>query len=521
MPSQDRRSAGRRRAWGRGPIILKFDALERREVMSALGSTLPDLVTSSLVTDTSADWGDPVTATGQVTNQGRSTVTTAFNVGIYASSKSTVGKYSVLLGEVTIPAGLEPGQSVPFTTTVKLPTTQVPGVSSNGVVYIDTKVDPEGVVKESNRRNNTGVGAGFDSVALQVAPHQQAALTASGIGVYPTAVDWGGTMQVTAQIKNESYGVAPATRALVVLTPAGSAFGSLSDLTIGSISVPTIPAWSSVNVETSVTLPSMVPRIVEGSSSYTLTIVPDGDYETNTTYPRNPVGGVGVDQTPVTVNTTDTTPTTTAETALPNLAPGGVTVSSGTLSWGNSFQVSTVLQNLGSADPGAFRVRFVLVNGNGDTTAGLFLGDTVIQGLAPGTTQTLTQSLTLPNRLPAGVTLSSSEVGRIAVIVDPEHVINESFSNNNTAMSGPVNLKLLGSDGSTYVPNYPAPKQLLAVNNSKLAARADARAAAAAAKAASTAQHRKLYRKPVKTNSVLHSLSVFPKSVNNFIKKYV
>src|SRR4051794_26663351 len=36
MSSHDRRSAGRRRAWGRGPIILKFDPLERREVLSGV-----------------------------------------------------------------------------------------------------------------------------------------------------------------------------------------------------------------------------------------------------------------------------------------------------------------------------------------------------------------------------------------------------------------------------------------------------------------------------------------------------
>ena len=28
MPSHDRRAAGRRRAWGRGPIILKLESLE-------------------------------------------------------------------------------------------------------------------------------------------------------------------------------------------------------------------------------------------------------------------------------------------------------------------------------------------------------------------------------------------------------------------------------------------------------------------------------------------------------------
>ncbi len=41
-----------------------------------------------------------------MTNQGTATVSTAFNVAIYASHGVTIGPYSILLGEVTIPAGL-------------------------------------------------------------------------------------------------------------------------------------------------------------------------------------------------------------------------------------------------------------------------------------------------------------------------------------------------------------------------------------------------------------------------------
>ena len=80
MSSHDRRSAGRRRAWGRGPIILKFDPLERREVLSAIGQALPDLVSSSIVATPTADWNDPITVSGQITNQGNAPVTQPFQV---------------------------------------------------------------------------------------------------------------------------------------------------------------------------------------------------------------------------------------------------------------------------------------------------------------------------------------------------------------------------------------------------------------------------------------------------------
>ena len=75
MPSHDRRAAGRRRAWGRGPIILKLESLERRALMAANG-TLPDLVNSALTTSISvADWSNTVEVQGRVTNQGGSATT--------------------------------------------------------------------------------------------------------------------------------------------------------------------------------------------------------------------------------------------------------------------------------------------------------------------------------------------------------------------------------------------------------------------------------------------------------------
>ncbi len=79
MPSHDRRAAGRRRAWGRGPIILKLESLERRALMAASSnSTLPDLVNSALtVSNSVSDWNGTLEVGGRVTNQGASTETGA------------------------------------------------------------------------------------------------------------------------------------------------------------------------------------------------------------------------------------------------------------------------------------------------------------------------------------------------------------------------------------------------------------------------------------------------------------
>ncbi|MDR3617802.1 MAG: CARDB domain-containing protein [Paludisphaera borealis] len=524
--SQNRRSAGRRRAWGRGPIILQYDSLEKREVLSAAAQGLPDLVGSSFVTVQNADWGDSVTASGQITNQGAGDVTKPFNVAIYASGRAAIGRASVYLGEVTIPGGLAAGQSVPFTTTVQLPSSPVPNMAQNGIVHLDIKVDSQQQVAESNERNNSGVGPGYDESAIQISPAQPALLKTASVGVYPTSATWGRTLSVTAQIANASYGAAPATRAQVVLTPVGILQGSGSDVTIGSIKVPAVAAWQTANIEANIQLPAIPPLLLSGTTQYTLSVLPDADFLTNPVSPHLATGGIGVDQAVVTVNlpvNADGTTTTPDYGVLPDLATGTVTVGSSELNWGKSFQVQTTVQNMGEADPGPFRVRFLLVGPSGNTTRSIFLGDATIPGLAPGYSQPINQTLTLPSRLPDGVVLDSVGIGKIVVVADPENALNETFKNNNTATSAPITLRLLGSNGSTYVPNYPPPGQLLPVNLPSAAKNRRAATAAQAAKGLVAPPTKKLYRRPLPkiNNSVTHQLSVFPKTVGDFIKKYI
>ena len=70
MPTLNRRAAGRRRAWGRGPIILKFDSLERRELLT-IAPPAAELAGSSLVTTHAADWGDTHRRAGHDREPGR------------------------------------------------------------------------------------------------------------------------------------------------------------------------------------------------------------------------------------------------------------------------------------------------------------------------------------------------------------------------------------------------------------------------------------------------------------------
>src|SRR5947209_7744643 len=118
MPSPDRRTAGSRRAWGRGPSTPRIEPLEGRTLLAArASSTLPDLVNSALsVSSSVADWGNSVEVMGRVTNQGGTTTTAPVQVTLYASPVRGVNPHSVPIGQVTIPAGLAPGEWVPYQT---------------------------------------------------------------------------------------------------------------------------------------------------------------------------------------------------------------------------------------------------------------------------------------------------------------------------------------------------------------------------------------------------------------------
>jgi len=476
---------------------------------------LPDLVASSFVVSPKADWGDPVTATGQITNQGRATVSVPFNVRIYASSTTAHGRTGVKLGEVTVSGDLAPGQSVPFTTTLRLPSAPVPGMKPNDPMKISLDVDPDRHVREQSKRNNRSLGRNLDSAVVQIAPQQPASLVSTAAGVYPTTTQWGQSLAVASQISNKSYGGAPASRVQVILTPVGASPGNGADVTIGSIEVPPLLAWSTVNVENHFDLPTTPPPGFENYSQYTVSLLPDADYVTNLVYPHLPIGGVGIDQIPVTINVpAGTTITPTAK--LPDLATSSVTVRPTTLHWGQTFQVETLVQNLGSVDPGPFRVRFILIGpGTGGAAQGFFLGDTLVSSLAPGQIANVNHSLSLPSRLPAGVTVSSLSTGKIAVIVDPENSIGETFDNNNVASSAPLTLKVLGTDGSSTVPNLPQPWQLLAVNATTTAANAPS-----ATTTTANGRTRRLFRKqPQQETGIVHELSVFPQKVTDAIKK--
>jgi CARDB len=476
MPSHNRRAAGIRRAWGRGPIILKLETLERRELLAAsASSTLPDLVNSSLVTaPATADWGQTLEVEGHVKNQGGGPTTVPFEITVYASPIRGIDKYAVPIGYVQIPAGLAAGQTVPYQTSVTIPTTPVPDVNSaGGTLYITTVVNSTNTVAESNTHNNEDLGPPYDTDAVVIDPATPPNLVGTTLVVSPTDPTWGSTITVTAQISNESAGSSPQTRALLSLTPQGLTYGGSTSVGIGSIMVPPLGAYQTVNLVQTITLPAVQPSSIANYTNFGLTMTQDADYLTNDLYPHGPTQGVGLDEAALTI-TTSATSTATAG-ALPDLAASSVLLSKSSVNWGSSVQVTSEVQNLGQGASPSSLVDFVLTGQTGSLTDAIFLAETTIPALAPGASAPINQTITLPVRLPAGVSLGSVGYARIEMLTNPENDFDESIYSNGASLSEPFIVRLPGN--ATTVPTGKTPGTLPSIQTLATASQNKAKAA--------------------------------------------
>jgi hypothetical protein len=271
-------------------------------------------------------------------------------------------------------------------------------------------------------------------------------------------------------------------------------------------------------------LPAVQPSTLGGATQFTISVVQDADFLTQPIYPRVADQGAGLDQVPIGIGPGPQSGQPRGP--QPDLAPANVVVSQSTLDWGQSFQVGAVIQNVGQADAGKFRVRFIATGVAGDLTHGVFLGDTMVDGVAANSAVNVLTTVRLPSKLPFGNTVASPAYARIYAIADPEDVTDPSMRSNNMASSAPVLLHVVGVDGTTKVPTYAAN----IYNSPALAAQAAKQVATTpkspkAPKPASTKpapKHKLDFFASVGqgfTKGVEHQLKVFPSNVNKLLKR--
>ena len=164
------------------------------------------------------------------------------------------------------------------------------------------------------------MGIPYESSYIVITPNQPSELLGSTLAVSAPTTTWGSTITVTAQVRNAGAGSSPATRALLVLTPTGTAPTWPNDVTVGSLDIPPVPAYQSVNVVQNIALPNVIPTLLNsnGTTAFTLSMIQDGDYITNSLYPHLPSVGLGYDLVNMTISPSLSPPATAP--ALPDLA---------------------------------------------------------------------------------------------------------------------------------------------------------------------------------------------------------
>lgn len=444
MSSHDRRAAGRRRAWGRGPMILRFEPLEGRQLLTGTPGMPPDLVAAAFHTSVSSlNWGESFHAQGTIQNIGAGDATSPFQVDVFASTSPTLDpKTAVLVGTVNLPA-LGAGAKTNFDQVINLPATPVTGASQTGPLYIGLVVDPTNVEGEANTTDKVNQGQGIDSATLNIAPDAPATLVGTGLSLSTTSTTWGSQVTVTETITNNGTGDAPATRALIKLAPTGATLGGPSDFAVASVSVPAIPAGKSTTITQTVTLPAVPPAVLAGSNSFTLSIAQDADGQTSAMFPHVPSQGAGKDQATIAIASPATLPTN----PLPDLAPTNVQAPVTPVVWGQPFQASATIQNLGQADSGPITIRYYLAASPTASTA-MLVGSSTLPNVNAGAAVTVNPTLTLTGTAPAGLVSAGVAPGYILVQVDPDNSLNEMNKANNVASSPAIEIALNAADAA-------------------------------------------------------------------------
>ncbi len=186
---------------------------------------------------------------------------------------------------------------------------------------------------------------------------------------------------------------------------------------------------------------------------------------------------------------------------------------SDTLDWGTSFPISTDVQNVGRRPRPPFYVFFLLTGNSGSLTDSIFLGETVVNGLAAGAVQTINQTLKLPSELPSGVDIGPVGYGRVSVLIDPQDLVNEAIRSNSDAISAPFLVRLPGN--ATTVPTTPTPGAVPSVSQVATAAQQQAKLALYAKRvAALKAKHPGLAERKLHRKRGVGNLSVSTATVN-------
>lgn len=310
----------------------------------------------------------------------------SFSLAIYLSTDTVIEATDILLGTRYIDR-LDPGAVSTDNTLVT-----VPANLAAGTYYLGAVVDSSNSVKESNESNNAFTGNAFEIVKPDLS-----IVSVTG----PADAKTGDTVIVTDTVSASATG-APAGSFSVAYYLSADQTITASDILLGSRQVNGLAAGDSSTAGTTLTVPLNIHGGLYyiGAIADNTNVVFESD-ETNNAAAGNQVTVTGPDL------------TITAATAPAGAFTGG------------TISVSTTVS--ASADGGAsdhFSVCVYLSTDNNISSSDILLGQRMVSGLAPGTSNTADTAFSVPVDLAA----ATYKVGAIA---DCLQEVSEASENNN------------------------------------------------------------------------------------------
>ncbi len=176
MSSNDRRSAAHRRAWGRGPTILRFEPLEGRELLSGVTTSLATGTTSSVAgvgdsdmqaINAALDAPTPgTTISSSFASQNAASAANALSAAVSsAASSGTLVNTSALSGSSTVTPAASSTSGTSSTTTSTTASTPSLAVTAFNT---PTSLDWGDAFTVSGTVQNRGTTATSDSAEIDV-----------------------------------------------------------------------------------------------------------------------------------------------------------------------------------------------------------------------------------------------------------------------------------------------------------------------------------------------------------------
>jgi hypothetical protein len=374
MSPNDRRARARRKAWGRGPMILRFDPLEGRQLLSTL---TPEAPASGAVPGAAEILAAPVLATDPA--PGDLASTTVVNLSATATSNTD---------PVAIPfsAGEDPAAS---------------GPAAGGGEATTTSVTPT-----------------TPTTTPPVAPADRPDLVPVAFGT-KSNLAWGERFTAQGAVRNEGNTATPAGVKVDVyastspqLAPGAVYVGS------ATIDQPIAPGGTA-EFTGSMIAP---PIAFTASPNYYFTLKVDGDGVVAETDEANNGGG-GVAPTAA----VQVVPERTAELAATSFA--AVPLLNGTLRWGRTLQVEATIANGASgvtAPPTRARIVAYAKGGSPDGTGAVTVGELFAPALPGGATTTLRGTIYLPLQTPGA--LAGQSAITFTIVPDADYLTRPAMS---------------------------------------------------------------------------------------------